>query len=347
MAGNASGTAATDLKPLARVGASPPPIGRTFKMLLRRDLECAYPVIEDLPVLLAPEALVKPDVEAVVDLRDPKYAEAYEEREYYDKVADQQLNGIEDAPLWRELSHLRDRRFDPERFPHPRRAWIDAPYEPTAQWRAFRHIGPLTGKTLLQLGGKGVASIKLLFAGLKEAWLLTPMVNEALYARELARRFDVEDRIHCIIGVAEELPFPAASFDVVYSVGCAHHMVTEFAFPEVARVLRSGGKFAAIDPWRAPLHGIGTRLLGKRAPVHCRPFTPDRLAPLAQAFGRWEVTHHGALTRYPLLALGKARLWPGMGASWRITRADDALASLLPSFRRTWGSAVAVLGVKS
>ena len=38
------------------------------------------------------------------------------------------------------------------------------------------------------------------------------------------------------------IPFEDNYFDVVYSGGCVHHMVTSFALPEIARVLCSGGK---------------------------------------------------------------------------------------------------------
>jgi SAM-dependent methyltransferase len=45
-----------------------------------------------------------------------------------------------------------------------------------------------------------------------------------------------------LVGDAERLPFPDASFDIVYSWGVLHHSPdTERAFAEVARVLRPGG----------------------------------------------------------------------------------------------------------
>lgn len=333
------------LQPIRRLGTAGAPVGRTPTVLLRSDGMRAYPVVDDIPVMLVPEALVDERSGAAVDLADPKYAEAYEEREHYDRVAIEEAKAIEGSDLSREIEHLRVSSFDPDQFPAPRRAYIDAPYEPTAQWRAFEHLAPLTGKTMLQLGGRGMTSVKLLFAGLSEAWLLTPMLGEALYAQELARRHGVGDRLRCVVGVAEELPFHAESFDVTYSVGCVHHMITDLAFAEMARVLRSGGRFAAVEPWRSPGYAAGVRLLGKREAVHCRPLTADRLTPLGDHFASWEVSHHGALTRYPLLALNKLGVWLGMDAMWRITRADDRISALVPPLRRS-GSAVAVLAAK-
>lgn len=314
--------------------------------MLRSDRLRAYPVVDGIPVMLVPEALVEDGCGAVVDLADLKYAEAYEERDHYDRVAVEEAESIVGSDLSREIDVLRSSAFDPERFPRPRRAYIDAPYETTAQWRAFHHLAPLTGKTLLQLGGRGMTAVKLLFAGLREAWLLTPMLGEAIYAQELARRHGVGDRLKCVVGVAEELPFEAELFDLAYSVGCVHHMVTELAFAEISRVLGSGGRFAAVEPWRSPGYGAGIRLLGKREPVHCRPLTSARMAPLNDHFGWVEVSHHGTLTRYPLLALNKLGLWLGMDAMWWLTRIDDKLTSLFPPLQRS-GSAVAVLATKT
>lgn len=333
------------LAPVRRTGPSGQPVGLTPTVMLRADGRRAYPVIDDVPIMLVPEALVEEGAEDVVDLADAKYAEAYTERDHYDRVALDEIELIEGSSVSREIEFLQRSAFDPELFPRPRRAYIDAPYETTAQWRAFEHLAPLTGKSFLQIGGRGTTAVKLLFAGLREAWLVTPMLGEARYARELARRHGVEDRLRCVVGLGEELPFVEASFDLAFTVGSLHHMVTDLAFAEFARTLRRGGRFAAIEPWRAPGHAVGTRLLGKREAVQCRPLDEDRVASLAHHFGWSAVTHHGVLTRYPLLALNKLGVWLGMNAVWGISRVDDRVASLKPSLQR-WGSAVAVLAVK-
>ena len=174
---------------------------------------------------------------------------------------------------------------------------------------------------------------------------MSPMIGEARCAMALARAAGVADRLRCVTGIAEELPFADASFDGVYSGGCVHHMATENALPEAARILRPGGAFAAVEPWRAPLHAIGTKVFGKREGVHCRPLTEQRLAPLRSSFANVRVVRHGTLTRYPLLALEKLGVHWTLPAVWRIHRVDDALCSLVPGLRK-WGSCAALLATK-
>jgi len=119
-------------------------------------------------------------------------------------------------------------------------------------------------------------------------------------------------------------------------------MVTKLAFPEIRRILKLGGKFSAVEPWRAPLYGLGTKILGKRERgVHCRPLEADRVAPLFETFDDAWVNHHGAITRYPLIALGKANVSPRLETIVKLSTWDDRLASRLSLEK--FGSCVAVL----
>ncbi len=153
----------------------------------------------------------------------------------------------------------------------------------------------------------------------------------------------VAERFHVVAGLAEELPFEAESFDAIYSQGCVHHWVTRVAMPECHRVLRPGGRFAAVEPWRAPFYEIGTKLFGKRQrDVHCVVLTPDRVEPYIERFHEPKINHHWSLSRYPLIALDKLGLRLSRGAVWRIGAVDDALASRFPRLRDA-GSSVAIL----
>jgi SAM-dependent methyltransferase len=171
------------------------------------------------------------------------------------------------------------------------------------------------------------------------------MIGEAEAATEAAKIGGVAGQFRCLIGVAEEIPLANSSVDVAFSGGCVHHMRTEIAFPEIARVLRAGGRFAAMEPWRAPFYGVGTRLLGKReANPFCRPMTAARAAPLFAAFHNARCELHGTLTRYPMLGLQKFGVITPIDRAWQIGRFDDRLCSLLGL--RRFGSGVALLATK-
>jgi SAM-dependent methyltransferase len=100
---------------------------------------------------------------------------------------------------------------------------------------------------------------------------LTPAMLEV--ARELARERGLENlSFEC--GDAMELPFPAASFDVVSCRLCAHHFESpERAVREAARVLRPGGVFLLVDsvaPEQAVLDTFLNAIELLRDPSHVR-----------------------------------------------------------------------------
>jgi len=329
------------------------PIGRTPRVLVRDDGGCAYPIVDGVPVLLAPEMLMHPDQLQSFDLSSPRYAEAYEEMEYYSSVGGAAVKVVEDGletaderrTTFRELaSALGAPESARASFPHPREIWIDARFDAAAQWEGYVHLSPVAGKRVLQLGGDGRQAVKFLAAGAKEAIVVSPMLGELSFARALARHARLDDRLHTVAGIAEEIPLRDETVDVIWAGGCVHHMVTELALPEVARILRPGGKFASIEPWRAPLYGIGTKILGKREPdVHCRPMTAARVEPLFAAFDDARVVHHGSLTRYALIALERLGHSVKISTAWKINAIDDFVCSFVPPLRRM-GSSIALLG---
>jgi len=329
------------------------PIGRTPRVLVRDDGGCAYPIVDGVPVLLAPEMLMRPDQLQSFDLFSPQYAEAYEEMDYYSSVSGAAVKvveeGLETADERRTTFHeLASALGAPETarasFPHPREIWIDARFDAAAQWEGYVHLSPVAGKRVLQLGGDGRQAVKFLAAGAKEAIVVSPMLGELSFARALAHHARLADRLLTIAGIAEEIPLGNETVDVIWAGGCVHHMVTELALPEIARILRPGGKFASIEPWRAPFYGIGTKILGKREPdVHCRPMTAARVEPLFAAFDEARVVHHGSLTRYALIALERLGYSVKISTAWKINTVDDFVCSFVPPLRRA-GSSVALLG---
>jgi ubiquinone/menaquinone biosynthesis C-methylase UbiE len=231
-------------------------------------------------------------------------------------------------------------------FPEPHEFWLDAKYDCAAQFDAYMNLAPLAGKRVLQVGGKGLAAMVFLAAGAAEAWLITPMLGELRCARAIAQVLGFADRFHGVAAIAEELPFGPGSFDGAYAGGCVHHMVTALALPEIARILKPGGRFSAIEPWRAPLYRIGTAIFGKReVDVHCKPLTKARVQPMFDTFPAAQMIHHGTLTRYPLLACMKLGLDSRLRTVWRWNKFDDALCSAIPGMR-AMGSSVALLVCK-
>ncbi len=323
------------------------PHGVTPSVLLREDLRVAYPVVDGIPILLVPEMLVPEGQEKAVDLRDPKYAEAYEEMEFYNRVATEEAEHITDADCYRVVEPvLRASAADRASFPAPRSVWIDTIYDAAAQSDCYRHLAPIQGKRILQVGGKGSHAVKFALGGAAEGWAMSPMLGEMRCAQTLARAVGVADRFRCVVGIGEEMPFVSGAMDALYMGGCLHHMCESLALAESARVLRAGGAFAAAEPWRAPLYALGTRLLGKREPdVYCRPMTPKRLEPFSQLFPGAEFIHHGALTRYVFLGLNKFGLRFGQSAAWHANALDDTVSSLVPGLRHA-GSSLALLARK-
>jgi SAM-dependent methyltransferase len=107
---------------------------------------------------------------------------------------------------------------------------------PEAQLQA---LGALEGREVLELGcGAGQFGLSLVRQGAR----VTGIDNSAKQL-EFARE-NVGDRMKLVHGSAESLPFGDASFDVV----CCDHGAMGFTdprvvVPEVARVLRPGGRF--------------------------------------------------------------------------------------------------------
>jgi SAM-dependent methyltransferase/uncharacterized protein YbaR (Trm112 family) len=330
---------------VARSNGDVPAVGPTDTVLVRDGDDCAYPVVDGIPVLLGPEKLVAPGHGFAPDLADRRYAEAYLEMTHYNRVADAEPAESAERRLSRVLTSVPASGPGTASFPDPWQTWLDATFEPASQADAYRHLAPVHGKAVVQLGGKGVQAVKFLLAGARRAWVVSPMLGEVAHARRLARRLGVEDRLRAVVAVAEELPLPDASVDAIYAGGTVHHMVTELALRECARVLAPDGRFAAVEPWKGPLYAVGIRIFGKQEDVPCRPLTAERAAPLLDAFEAAEIVHHGALTRYPLIALSKLGVPVSLAVVRRLTSVDDALCSLLPALRRT-GSSTALLATR-
>jgi sarcosine/dimethylglycine N-methyltransferase len=119
--------------------------------------------------------------------------------------------------------------------------------------RMAKKAGPLAGKHVLDLGS-GYGGAARVLAGEYGANVtclnLSAVENER--NRALTREAGLEDRITVVDGSFDSVPFPAESFDLVWSQDAILHAPNRRAvLDEVVRVLKPGGSFIFTDPMQA------------------------------------------------------------------------------------------------
>jgi SAM-dependent methyltransferase len=120
-------------------------------------------------------------------------------------------------------------------------------YHASSEWEAVRQlVGPASGRALDVGAGLGISS----FALARDGWQVTALepdpssVVGAGAIRQLAA--DTNLPIDVVMEWGEALPFPDASFDLVYGRQVLHHARSlPQLCAEMARVLKPGGTFFA------------------------------------------------------------------------------------------------------
>lgn len=284
----------------------------------------SYPTADGIPVLLEPEATGGDD--PVPDITVEPYAGVYEERKIYDAWAASDADATEiQADL--EFLHGVAEHAKSSGFPEPSHGWLRASPAIGGERSMLQGLTPIEGTRCVQIGGRGVEGIALAIAGAAEVTVISPMIEELRYGRQLARTLGLSHRVRFGCAIAEELPLARGSVDRILCRHSLHHTMVSRAMAEADRVLAPGGRFASIDVWRAPLYDIGIRWFGKMTPgVNCRPLDRSRLDEIDVATLHVEETSHGALFRYPLaMVQRKGRLLSGP-TSERLATFEDALA---------------------
>jgi SAM-dependent methyltransferase len=146
--------------------------------------------------------------------------------------------------LHREIEHHRRIASRAERF----WSWSTPSGSQRARRRAeiFVESGRLgPGKRALEFGcGTGVF---LEMASGSGAVIHGVDLSQDLLAKAAERTRPLPNiHIHC--GNAEQLPFPAGTFDAVYGSSILHHLHLVPALREVFRVLKGGGRFVFTEP---------------------------------------------------------------------------------------------------
>jgi ubiquinone/menaquinone biosynthesis C-methylase UbiE len=128
-------------------------------------------------------------------------------------------------------------------------------------------------RDVLEIGvGAGTDFVRWVQSGARAVGLDLTDAGVAL-TRERLELYGLDAKVQQ--GDAENLPFPDASFDIVYSYGVLHHTPdTPRAVSEVHRVLRPGG-IALVMIYRVP-SWTGLNLWGLHALAKGRPLTTPR-----------------------------------------------------------------------
>ncbi len=165
---------------------------------------------------------------------------------------------------------------------------------PTAMENQYilSEMGDLSGKTILDIGcGDGNSSLYFASKGAKVSCCdVSPKMVEFVQ-----RRFEQESRqyrqyknftVEASVCAAENLSFPDSAFDFVYAFGVLHHVADRgLAYKEIARVLRPGGKFFAVEPLKGnPAIWIYRLMATKMRSDDEAPLTIGELARMKGSF---------------------------------------------------------------
>ncbi|MDA1348949.1 MAG: class I SAM-dependent methyltransferase [Chloroflexi bacterium] len=170
----------------------------------------------------------------------------------YDAIArdnlQQDIDRLTGNLVGRELVAQYRKASPVQGFPHPHSVWIDSRTSALSQLQAYEWLSPIGGARFVQLGGSGSHAVKAAIGGAGEAWLVTPMAEEAAVARRMAAHVGVGSGLRVIVAIGEELPLANESVDRMYGGGTLHHMEMSHGLREISRVLAPGGRAAFVDP---------------------------------------------------------------------------------------------------
>ena len=136
--------------------------------------------------------------------------------------------------------------------------WISS--QDTKPWNSYRRQIDLVKQNfrsadqkLLDFGcGKGEYSVLLSKIGY-EVFGFDICPNNIEIAKRLASKYEMAERTHFQVGVAEKLDYPTDYFDVVIGTDILHHVEISHALSECSRVLKKGGIAIFHEPVRVPV----------------------------------------------------------------------------------------------
>jgi SAM-dependent methyltransferase len=129
--------------------------------------------------------------------------------------------------------------------------WKEKPFESWVSVRPIRQtalewLGPIAGKRILMCG---VGSEAAIFARAgADVYGFDISETQILAVEALAKRLNLQDRIHVKAMPFEELQYPDAYFDVVFGHAILHHIDLARGAAELNRVIKPGGRATFIEP---------------------------------------------------------------------------------------------------
>jgi ubiquinone/menaquinone biosynthesis C-methylase UbiE len=106
----------------------------------------------------------------------------------------------------------------------------------------------VNGKIFLDFAcGNGVTSIEAAEYGAAFVIGLDISSGSISNAKKLADQKGFKDKMRFFVGDCENTLLPENSIDVVLCAGMLHHLDLNFAFPELKRILKPGGKIIAVE----------------------------------------------------------------------------------------------------
>ena len=222
-----------------------------------------------------------------------------------------------------------------EREAHRRYSLDELLYDPPAfdavVGPAIDFLAAAPGERVLDMGcGEGKETYELAARGLTV--ISTDLSHVQLdRARQKVRDELPGARAYFVQANAEELPFAAGAFGVIYGKAILHHLDLDLAAAEVDRLLPAGGRGAFAEPLaRHPLIRLGRRLTPRLRTKDERPFGLEEMDRFAGRFAQRETDVHFLFA--PLAYL--LRVLPGGEAAFRwahgrLARLDGRLFELL------------------
>jgi SAM-dependent methyltransferase len=218
----------------------------------------------------------------------------------------------------REAQHFDQEAETEEAFrPRPGFDYLSHPCLPE-HGPLLRLLGQdVAGKRVLDLGcGMGEASAAFAGRGGQVTGVdVSPASLER--ARRLCGKQGVEAEF--LLVRDHRLPFPDATFDVVYGNGVLHHLDLSASLPEIRRVLRPHGVGFFIEPSEGnPLISVYRRLAWKKRTPDERPLGRSDFALLRQVFSAVDVEPFQVATLVAFLKMFLLeRRHPSQVSYWR------------------------------